>query len=149
MKLLLLLGLLLMYGCADSPSPEEGEKSTETAKKHTVRKLSPSSDTSKKPYEWSIGIGYGFIEKGIEIKVDGKSVIKIRGNKELERHAQLKGPKIVKSFFTDGTATDLEVIIDGKTEYKGNLDKKIGHIIIIKRHEGQFELRQVERMMYR
>ncbi len=102
---------------------------TETLKgqNNTTRPVTQSSHSSS----LSLGLGYGFNGKRVEIIVNGNSVYSATGTREIENYAQLQGTFLIKSIAVPSNSVTVEVIIDGHKSGKFNLDLTKGRIIEI------------------
>jgi hypothetical protein len=86
------------------------------------------------PSEVAVGLGYGFLDKEVEIFINGSVVLSMVGTQEIEDHAQLLGPKIVASVKINGNLADVQVSVDGIMSENYLLKLEEGRIIEINNH---------------
>ena len=86
------------------------------------------------PGEVALGLGYGFLEKQIDVYINGDLIISMIGTQEIEVHAQRLGTKIVKVVNVEGNIANVQVIIDGVKSATFTLNLETGRIIEIYNH---------------
>jgi len=88
----------------------------------------------EQPNKVALGLGYGFLDKELEIYINGSSVLSTVGTQKLEDQAQLLGPKIVASVQVDGNYADVQVRVDEMMSEIYHLNLEQGRIIVINNH---------------
>ena len=86
------------------------------------------------PSEVAIGLGYGFIDKAVEIYINDSLILSMVGTQEIEDHAQLLGPKIVRTVIVEGNIIDVQVGVDGILSEIYTFSLENGLIIEINNH---------------
>ena len=64
-------------------------------------------------YEYELGLGYGFLNKQVQVSVDGVPVLFLVGNEEMETFAQLQGTNMVYFGKSKREQVTVSVSIDG------------------------------------
>jgi len=86
------------------------------------------------PGEVAVGLGYGFLEKHIDVYINGDLIFSMVGTQEIEDHAQLLGTKIVKVVNVEGNIANVQIIIEGIKSATFTLNLENGRIIEIYNH---------------
>jgi len=86
------------------------------------------------PAEVALGLGYGFLDKQVDVYINGDLILSMVGTQEIEDHAQLLGTKIVKVVKVEGNTADVQVILDGVKSKSFSLNLADGRIIEIYNH---------------
>jgi hypothetical protein len=63
-------------------------------------------------FEYSVGLGYGFLDKKVLVTIDGEEVIAVIGTAEIEEFAQLQGTKVLASGSSPKKDITVRVTID-------------------------------------
>ena len=111
--LIILITMVTLAGCRSQPEP---------------------ALLQEKPGEVAIGLGYGFLDKQIDVYINGDLVISLIGTQEIEDHAQRLGTKIVKVVNIEGNIANVQVIIEGVKSDMQTLNLETGRIIEIYNH---------------
>jgi hypothetical protein len=82
-------------------------------------------------YEYEIGLGYGFLGKGIKVTVDDHEVLSIYGTDEIEQHGQLLGTKMLASGVSSKKDVIIRVIVDSSQQYEQWIDLSSGKFVHI------------------
>jgi hypothetical protein len=91
----------------------------------------PLSTDPAVQYEYRVGLGYGFLDKAVQVAIDGQEVLSIVGTDEIERYAQLLGTKMLESGSSLGKDITVRVIVDGGQPYEQAIDLGAGMFIHI------------------
>jgi len=87
--------------------------------------LSPSG------YEYELGLGYGFLDKQVQVSVDGIPVLFLVGNEEMETYAQMQGTNMLYSGKSKRKEVTVSVSVDGNFPIDQVIDLEEGHFIHI------------------
>jgi hypothetical protein len=82
-------------------------------------------------YEYRVGLGYGFLDKAVQVAIDGQEVLSIVGTDEIEQFAQLLGTKMLESGSSPRKDITVRVIVDGGKPYEQAIDLGAGMFIHI------------------
>jgi hypothetical protein len=77
-------------------------------------------------YEYNIGLGYGFLNKVVQVTIDGSEVISVLGTDEIEQYAQLLGTKVLASGSSPKKDITVRVTVDGSEPYDQTIDLSAG-----------------------
>ena len=97
-----------------------------SCKSNSLQQEEPTLVNPGTQYEYKVGLGYGFLGKAVQVKIDGVEVISIIGTNEIEQYAQLKGTKILASGLASKKEITVQVIVDGGDPYVQVLDLSTG-----------------------
>lgn len=82
-------------------------------------------------YEYEVGLGYGFLGKAVQVRIDGHEVISVVGSEEIEQFAQLQGTKMLGSGASPTKEITVRVTIDGGEPYEKIIDLSDGRYVHI------------------
>ena len=111
--LTLALILFLIAACSAEPGPLHVPVTSEPADK----------------YQYQVGLGYGFLDKHVQVFVDGREVLSVTGTEEIEEFAQLLGTKMLAGGSTDAQEVTVQVVVDEAPPFKQVLDLSAGRYI--------------------
>jgi hypothetical protein len=97
-----------------------------SCKGETQRHKDPMATDPSTPYEYKVGLGYGFLDKAVQVMVDGRKVISVVGTDEIEQYAQLQGTKVLASGSSPKKDITVRVTIDGGQPYEQVIDLSTG-----------------------
>jgi hypothetical protein len=87
------------------------------------------------PYEYKVGLGYGFLGKVVQVTIDSREVISVVGTDELEQYTQLKGTKMLASGSSPNHVITVRVAVDGDEPYEQAIGLRAGTFVHVY-HEG-------------
>jgi hypothetical protein len=64
-------------------------------------------------YQYQLGLGYGFLDKQVQVSVDGVPVLFVVGNEKMEDFAQLQGTNMLYSGTSKRGQITVSVSVDG------------------------------------
>jgi hypothetical protein len=82
-------------------------------------------------YEYEVGLGYGFLGKAVQVRIDGHEVISVVGCEEIEQFAQLQGTKMLASGASPTKKITVWVRIDDGEPYEQVIDLSDGRYVHI------------------
>jgi hypothetical protein len=82
-------------------------------------------------YKFQLGLGYGFLDKQVQVSVDGVPVLFIVGTEELENFAQLQGTHMFYSGGSKREKITVSVSVDGNLPVNQIISLKDGPYIHI------------------
>lgn len=82
-------------------------------------------------YEYRVGLGLGFLDKAVQVTIDGQEVISIVGTNEIEQHAQLLGTKMLVSGYSSKKDITVRVTVNNGQPYEQAIDLSTGMFIHI------------------
>ena len=91
----------------------------------------PETTESLPQYEYEVGLGYGFLGKAVQVRIDGQEVISIVGSEEIEQFAQLQGTKMLASGASPTKEITVWVRIDDGEPYEQVIDLGDGRYVHI------------------
>lgn len=77
-------------------------------------------------YEYRIGLGFGFLEKKVQVTIDGEEVIIVVGTTEIEDYAQLQGTKMLASGSSPNKDITVRVTVNGGQSHEQSIDLSLG-----------------------
>ena len=80
-------------------------------------------------YEYKVGLGYGFLDKLVQVTIDGNEVISVVGTDEIEQYAQLQGTKMLASGSSPKKDIIVRVTVDGGEPYEQAIDLSAGMFV--------------------
>jgi hypothetical protein len=98
--------------------------------------LEPSRTPTRNPiqslqYEYQLGLGYGFLDKVVQVWVDDSVVLTILGTDEIEQYAQLLGTMMLVNGSSPERVIMVQVTVDGSQSYEQTIDLSTGAYIHI------------------
>jgi hypothetical protein len=97
-----------------------------SCKGETQRHEEPVVADPTPQYEYKVGLGYGFLGKVVQVKIDGREVISVVGTDEIEQYAQLQGTKILVSGSSPKKKIMVRVTVDDGQPYEQIIDLSDG-----------------------
>jgi hypothetical protein len=101
----------------------------------TITLLLPSCQTleglSPAGYEYELGLGYGFLDKQVQVSVDGVPVLFLVGNEEMESFAQLQGTNMLYIGRSQRNEVVVSVSVDGNPPLDQTINLTEGQYIHI------------------
>jgi hypothetical protein len=91
-------------------------------------------------YQYQIGLGYGFLDKQVQVSVDGEEILSIVGTEEIEEFAQLLGTKMLGGGSSDNTVITVQVVVEGGPPFEQVIDLSEGGFIHIYNPETGMEV---------
>lgn len=82
-------------------------------------------------YEYSIGLGYGFLGKVVHVTINDREVLSMVGTDELEQYAQLQGTMMLESGSSSERDIIVRVTVNGNQAYEQAIDLSTGSFIHI------------------
>jgi hypothetical protein len=118
-RLLIFTLLLLAVSCSPTKEPLQVPATSEPAGK----------------YQYQIGLGYGFLDRRVQVFVDSREILSITGTEEIEEFAQLLGTKMLAGGSTDNHQVTVRVIVDGGLSVEEVIDLSTGRFIHVYNQE--------------
>jgi hypothetical protein len=91
----------------------------------------PAGAISTSAFAYRVGLGYGFLDKAVQVTIDGHEVLSLIGTEEIEQHAQLLGTKMLGYGTSPRADVTVRVIVDGGQPYEQVIDLSTGAFIHI------------------
>jgi hypothetical protein len=82
-------------------------------------------------YEYKIGLGYGFLDKVVQVTINDREVISVVGTDEIEQYAQLRGTKMLASGSSPKKDITIRVTVNGSQPYEQVIDLSVGMFVHI------------------
>ena len=98
-------------------------------KSDSVQQEMPEVIDPGQQYIYEIGLGYGFLEKEVQVTIDGREVLSLIGTDEIEQYAQMLGTKMLVSGSSAEKEITVRVIIDGGESYEQVIDLSAGRYV--------------------
>ena len=89
--------------------------------KNTPTETDPSSH-----YEYQLGLGYGFLDKKVLVRIDGEEVLSLVGTEEIETFAQMQGTYMLVSASSPNQQITVRVAVNGDQTHEQILDLSAG-----------------------
>jgi len=82
-------------------------------------------------YEYSIGLGYGFLGKVVHVTINDREILSMVGTDELEQYAQLQGTMMLESGSSSEKDITVRVTVNSNQAYEQAIDLSTGRFIHI------------------
>lgn len=82
-------------------------------------------------YNYELGLGYGFLDRQVQVSIDGVPVLFLVGNEEMEVFAQMQGTNMLYSGRSKREEVTVSVSIDGNPPIDQIINLKDGQYIHI------------------
>jgi hypothetical protein len=80
---------------------------------------------------YEVGLGYGFLDKEVQVSIDGREVISLVGTEEIETSAQMQGTNMLVRGSPAEHEITVRVIVDGGEPYVQVIDLSAGRYVHI------------------
>ena len=94
-----------------------------------VRQAETEVIEPRQQYVYEIGLGYGFLDKEVQVIIDGREVFSLIGTEEIEKYAQMQGTNMLASGSSAEKEIIVQVIIDGGEPYEQVIDLSAGRYV--------------------
>lgn len=77
-------------------------------------------------YEYQLGLGYGFLDKKVQVWIDGDEILSLVGTEEIETFAQMQGTYMLASGSSPHNDVTVRIAINGDQLHEQTLDLSTG-----------------------
>ena len=91
----------------------------------------PLETNQSSHYEYQLGLGYGFLDKMVEVTINDQEVLSLIGTDEIEDYAQLLGTMMLRSGSSPEKDIIVKAIVDGGQPYEQVIDLSTGMFVHI------------------